>query len=504
MKKRYLLILLAIAGLGFYLRFKNLDQPYLWQDEAESAIYALQILETGYPHSEFRGETLYENKLLFLGDGEKYQYQSTNFFGSKYEKNKGWLPYYLMALSFKALGVDNFSARLPSVLISVLTIILIYFLAKEFFSSTFSLCAAFLYAINYAAIYYERQARYYSLEIFLVILSLYLFYLFLKTKKDKFLFLTSVGLILLFHTHIVIFLTMAVFFAGYYFYKNPGLLILKNKIFWLSAIFFLASTIPWLILVNFLEIFSYALINFYDKLVILIFIIFNLFLLLAIKFLYQYVVGRKINLDIVAQKFIYLILFLIFGIFTTSLFLPEESLASRSFVWTLPILLIFLVYCFIIFLKTGFKFISIVLFSFFLTWFLFFFSPFGFIQAKQAEIFKSAWVEALINYLKLKRVPTTTLILTSHDQFSLMFYSDYAAQLIWPINCSYLKNYPSRLIFATKGKINPVSFGFNYFGEQAPDKFFELFNCFTYDKNCQTAENQEVTIYDCRPKEEPK
>src|SRR3989338_2055816 len=501
MKKGGWLILLLIIFFWFFLRIRNLSEPYLWQDEAESAIYAFQILDQGYHHSEFRGETLYENKLIFLSDGGKYQYQSTNFFGSRYEKNKGWLPYYLMALSFKVLGASNFSARLPSVLISVLTIILVFFLTKEFFSIGLSLSAAFLYAINYAAIYYERQARYYSLEIFLVIINLYLFYLFLKTKKDKFLFLTSVGLILLFYTHIVIFLTLVAFLAGYYFCENRNFLIFKNKIFWLSAAVFLVLTIPWLYWVKFSQVSSYAFSRFRYNLLMLFFISLNLLILAAIKFLYQYLTKKKFKLNLQKEKFFYLIFFLVLSTVMISLILPGESLASRAFVICLPFLTIFLAYYFFQIFSSFFAFKNLVLFGLFFVWFIFLFSTWGLIFNQD---YNFDWIKALVDYLKSENISADTLILSAYEQFPLMFYTKNPVQAIWPLSCEFLKNYPQRLIFVRKVSVPPEVTGGFFFGERASDKFFELFSCFTYNKNCLMIGKNGVIIYDCLAKGEEK
>ena len=47
-KNKFLLGLLLIASL---LLFKNLDNIYLWQDEADTALLAQNILEYGYPRA---------------------------------------------------------------------------------------------------------------------------------------------------------------------------------------------------------------------------------------------------------------------------------------------------------------------------------------------------------------------------------------------------------------------------------------------------------------------
>ena len=63
MSKRFAVsLIILVAALGVTLRAWGINRHLLWQDEAESGIYALQILEAGYPNAEFHGERLYENR----------------------------------------------------------------------------------------------------------------------------------------------------------------------------------------------------------------------------------------------------------------------------------------------------------------------------------------------------------------------------------------------------------------------------------------------------------
>ncbi|MBU4342578.1 MAG: hypothetical protein KKG21_01055, partial [Candidatus Omnitrophica bacterium] len=65
----YILLGLLLA-LSLFLIFKNLSNNYLWQDEAESAVYGRNIIKYGYPRA-FDGTNLL--KAYLSSFGENYQ-----------------------------------------------------------------------------------------------------------------------------------------------------------------------------------------------------------------------------------------------------------------------------------------------------------------------------------------------------------------------------------------------------------------------------------------------
>ena len=91
--------LLLLAAL---LIFPNLDDRYLWDDEAETALLAKNVLRFGVP---------------VAWDGVSLISQEC---GSDYDVNylwrqTPWLPIYLTAASFALLDAGTFTARLPCV-----------------------------------------------------------------------------------------------------------------------------------------------------------------------------------------------------------------------------------------------------------------------------------------------------------------------------------------------------------------------------------------------------
>jgi len=123
--------------------------------------------------------------------------------------------HYSQALSFLIGGVDDFSARFPSVIFGLLTIILAYYIGKEY-SESGGLIAALFVSVFYLEVFFSRQARFYQLFQLLFFLSLFLLY---KSKNNrKYLYLSLVSFFLAISTHIqaLILIPFFIFHILYY------------------------------------------------------------------------------------------------------------------------------------------------------------------------------------------------------------------------------------------------------------------------------------------------
>ena len=114
MKKNYTTYILlgVLLAISAFLIFKNLSDNYLWQDEAESAVLAKNILKFGYP-SAFDGTNSLRVYLSSLGANYQWKFHP-------------WLHFYLISLSYSILGVNTFSSRLPFAICGLLSIILVF------------------------------------------------------------------------------------------------------------------------------------------------------------------------------------------------------------------------------------------------------------------------------------------------------------------------------------------------------------------------------------------
>lgn len=102
-----------------------------------------------------------------------------------------------ISIPFIALfGMNDVTTRLPNVILGVALVPLMYLVTRELFNNKkTSLVAAFLTALNPARYLLSRHAHEGVLSVFLVLLTLYFFLRFIKSKSGKDFLLTNVSLL---------------------------------------------------------------------------------------------------------------------------------------------------------------------------------------------------------------------------------------------------------------------------------------------------------------------
>ncbi len=164
------ILIASVIIMGFFLRIYDLGVQSFWLDEAISSIAAMAFIEKGTP-----------------------VFQSGLFYG------RGILNTFLIASAFQIFGVNEFAARLPSVLFGTLTILLVYIIGSKWGNKYVGLIIAMLVAFSVWEIAWSREARMYQQLQFFYILSLYMFYEFTQNKDLKhvaLLLLSVIGAIL--------------------------------------------------------------------------------------------------------------------------------------------------------------------------------------------------------------------------------------------------------------------------------------------------------------------
>lgn len=190
-RRRINCFLLIVTSLAAFFIFLNLDKPYLWQDEAETALLGKSILLSGVPKA-YDGVNLISQE-----QGLEYNRDYVWFWSP-------WLQFYLAALSFSIFGVNTFAARLPFALFGVACVVLIYYLGFLISrSERVGKIASLFLVFSVPFLLHVRQCRYYSPLIFFTMLTV-LAYLFLKEnrKSSPLLFFSSATL--LFHSNYVL------------------------------------------------------------------------------------------------------------------------------------------------------------------------------------------------------------------------------------------------------------------------------------------------------------
>jgi hypothetical protein len=188
-------LVVILVAVTFLLLFR-LDHRPFWQDEAETACLARNVLKYGVPQA-FDGVNLIS------------QEEGREFNGDYLWRWSPWLQIYLTAAAFKIGGLSTWVGRLPFALLGLACVILVYLLIKHHYRDlAWARWAAALLAFSVPFLLFARQCRYYSAGAFLVLVSLYAFRQQWQSRWGPALLLVG-SLGLLFYSNYLIFLTYA-------------------------------------------------------------------------------------------------------------------------------------------------------------------------------------------------------------------------------------------------------------------------------------------------------
>lgn len=161
--------LILILLIAIFLRFWQIGTlPALNPDEAALGYNAYSLLETGKDEHGIAWPLHFKSFSDYKPGGYVY-----------------------LALPFiKILGLTPLAVRLPNLILSVLTIFVLYrlvlLLTKNY---SLSLLTAFVLAVNPWHIHFSRGAWESSVAVFFIVLGIYFFYKFLEKPKSKYVFL---------------------------------------------------------------------------------------------------------------------------------------------------------------------------------------------------------------------------------------------------------------------------------------------------------------------------
>jgi hypothetical protein len=231
----------------------------------------LTILQHGYPTDTYLGLPIFENTLVeSWPDNPEYEFRDSSYSGRHVAVYHGWLPLYAIAASFAIYRVQPDSldpipsvkhdlnerkrltsaARMPAVLFGVGFLVCVFVGANMLYGRDAAWTALILGAIHPWHIANSRQARYYSAQLLLRACCV-LVWLMIRRGEWKHFVLAGLGFVLLFHTHLLSFVTagLVVLFATPLIWKNQKRAIAKLVTFGLIVA---GGTLPWLILTGFL------------------------------------------------------------------------------------------------------------------------------------------------------------------------------------------------------------------------------------------------------------
>jgi hypothetical protein len=175
---------LCLCLIGFSYLW-NLDKPVLWGDEAGTAAFSRTVLQGGHPFGyDGRNLLVYEN--------------CASVSDSLVPKKIPWVQYYVGAMSLCLFGDGTGGARLLFALIGMGAFFPLSATLRErsqhpIFFTTFVL-------VSPQVMLFQRNARYYSILIFLFSFALWTYFHDFKSNRFRWVAVISCS-VLLFHTH---------------------------------------------------------------------------------------------------------------------------------------------------------------------------------------------------------------------------------------------------------------------------------------------------------------
>ena len=190
--------LAAILLLAAFLLFYNLGQRPFWQDEAETACLAKNVLKFGLPYAT--------DGVNVISQEEEREFDKT---GGYLWRWSPWIQIYLQAAGFAVGGLDTAAGRAPFALAALLSIFWTYRLVRRHFGDrSWALMAAALLTLSVPFLLIGRQARYYAPGTLFVLWTLDAFLCDWQHRWRP-LAVTFAGMVLLFHANYLLFLSFA-------------------------------------------------------------------------------------------------------------------------------------------------------------------------------------------------------------------------------------------------------------------------------------------------------
>lgn len=175
------IVLLAILLIGSFLRIYRLNFKGLWLDEILTIIPAKSNTISGV-----------------LASTSVYNISPPLDF--------------IIVHFFLQFGNNDFITRLPSALFGILSIVLIFIVAKSLFGTKEGMISALLLSIAPMHIWYSQEARMYSLFVFLSLLSILFFYKAIVADEKKMWYGFIISTTLNIYTHYFAFFMILTYF----------------------------------------------------------------------------------------------------------------------------------------------------------------------------------------------------------------------------------------------------------------------------------------------------
>jgi hypothetical protein len=185
--------LVLVALLGGWLVVGDIVAPALWEDEADTAVFARNVVRFGLPLA-WDGRT-------FL-DSDYGRRIAPKLLGAELVMvGTPWLPYYVAAASLALFGESTWAARLPFAAAGLGTVFLLYALVRRASGDRRAgLAAALLLLLSTQFLLYSNECRSYPLNMLLTLVLLGGFLRLGERRRDPWF---AIAAIALFHVQVL-------------------------------------------------------------------------------------------------------------------------------------------------------------------------------------------------------------------------------------------------------------------------------------------------------------
>lgn len=212
---------LLLLVFGFIRLYKINEIPSLHGDEVDFGYNAYSILKTG---KDMSGVS-YPIGTVSSGDYRPALYM------------------YLTIPSIRFFGFNETAIRIPSIVFSLMTIVLIYFVALKLFSDRLvALFSSAFLGFSFWHITLSREASEKIVALFFILLGIYWLFYFLRKKQLLLLFASMISFFLSIHTYYSPRLFLMIFLPAVWIIYQTSLLQRTKMIFAFAIVIFVATT----------------------------------------------------------------------------------------------------------------------------------------------------------------------------------------------------------------------------------------------------------------------
>ncbi len=234
---------IVIVLFGTFLKFYQLNSKLFWVDEVSTVLYTSgingDIIQKNIPVNQIKSFSYYDSLLHLSTQPYSLKDEVTGIFSDTHLTPAH---YVFLTLWYRLVGDNDMDYRLFSVFIFILSLPLIFLLAKTIFNTHLAgWIAMSLFAVSPFIHFEAQEARYYILWVFFFVLSNYLFLQAIKQRKVIWWIGYTVASILALYTSA----TSGAFIFGHLVY----ILLFKKELriqFVISLLFIVLAYLPWM------------------------------------------------------------------------------------------------------------------------------------------------------------------------------------------------------------------------------------------------------------------